>query len=261
MSANTQSNTFNYIAKHSQFKERLPWETSWIHITTITFTAKMNQEINLENVRAYFDNEQHTRRVGKWDWKMKFDEKSDFYNQVTIKYVDDFSTKSIKLFSNGSIQGAGATDLYDCDRICEALTNVLNETSAKKFWVPNGVKVAMINTNFNLNFALNLRVVQSVFSHVARVAFDPDRYSAVKIKFHPGENMKQVTASVFGTGKIIVTGAQSLDEIAHAYKFITQHVNMNFCDIKLGEPKEDSVTESFMGATYPQWLQAMKKCL
>jgi TATA-box binding protein (TBP) (component of TFIID and TFIIIB) len=36
--------------------------------------------------------------------------------------------------------------------------------------------------------------------------------------------MKQVTASIFSTGRIIVTGAQTLGEIAGAYEILNKNM-------------------------------------
>ena len=50
--------------------------------------------------------------------------------------------------------------------------------------------------------------------------FEPGDYSAVKIKFKPSYDMKQVTTSIFNTGNIIITGAQTYKEIAYAYNLV-----------------------------------------
>jgi TATA-box binding protein (TBP) (component of TFIID and TFIIIB) len=76
---------------------------------------------------------------------------------------------------------------------------------------------------------LNLHEVATHFAReeIFDVSFDPDRYSAVKIKFKPAQDMKQVTVSIFGTGKVIVTGAETLKEIAFSYNIINSHINTN----------------------------------
>jgi len=89
------------------------------------------------------------------------------------------------------------------------------------------IRVVMINTNFSLNYSINLMETTRLFAadkSFSSVEFDPDRYSAVKVKFKPGRDMKQVTVSMFGTGKIIITGAENLKEIVLAYKKVVDHV-------------------------------------
>lgn len=251
---NVRKETIDFIKDHEIFRSNLSWKTNWIHVTTITFTSKMNRELDLVKIRNHFESE--APMAGPFPWSLKgADAKADFYNQLTIKYVDDFSTKSVKLFTNGSIQVAGAVDLFDCERILAHTAQLLKGATGLTYILQDGFKVAMINTNFNLNFHVNLIEIQNIFNGICRVAFDPDRYSAVKLKFVPGPNMKQVTASVFGTGKIIVTGAAQLSEIVHSYHFITSHIQEHLEKAKLGEIAVADETSMFMGAPWTKWVE------
>jgi TATA-box binding protein (TBP) (component of TFIID and TFIIIB) len=89
-----------------------------------------------------------------------------------------------------------------------------------------------------------------------KVTFDPDRYSAVKVKFVPGQGMKQVTASIFSTGKIIVTGAQTLDEIAQAYKILNQNLDSTIFVKPVANPE---LFGTVMGATFEEWVRVLTK--
>jgi hypothetical protein len=54
----------------------------------------------------------------------------------------------------------------------------------------------MINSNFSLNYNINLMKLptgSSEYDDIFKVSFEPDRYSAVKIKFKPSEDMKEIT--------------------------------------------------------------------
>ena len=162
------------------------------------------------------------------EWLIK---PTKFYNQITLCYTDDFSQKSIKLFPNGSIQVAGCSDLINCKHIIKQLSYLLKIMLGSDFEIPlDTFRVVMINSNFSLNWNINLIETCDHFekySDVFKVSFEPDRYSAVKIKFKPAEDMKEITVSIFGTGKIIITGAETLKEIAFAYNIINQHINTN----------------------------------
>ena len=107
----------------------------------------------------------------------------------------------------------------------------------KEYVIPeDAFRVVMINSNFSLNKNLNLIQTALKFenavdrSHstgdrgVFKTSFEPDRYSAVKVKFRPAEDMKEITTSIFSTGKIIITGAETLKEIAFAYNIIISHI-------------------------------------
>lgn len=224
------NDTFHYISTMAEFKKHLE-DVSWIKITTITMISSINREIDIQKLKKIFTElgtvNIHRKKsdVKGFEWSLKH---TTFYNQITLNYKDDFSTKSIKLFPNGAIQVAGCTDLIDCNRVIKQLVYMLKfflneEISAQSF------SVVMINSNFSINHKMNLYEITKHFgnNNVFEVSFDPDRYSAVKIKFKPAEDMKKVTVSIFSTGKVIVTGAETLKEIVFAYNIINQHINTN----------------------------------
>ena len=225
--------TFSYLLTLDKFRSSIPIDhrPSWVKITTITMVSKFLGEIDIDKVRTRFSalksiklKMKGTKSSKCFEWKMR---ETKFYNQITLGYVDDYSNKSIKVFPNGSIQVAGCSDLFDCNRVITQLTFLLKTLLDIEDDIPtSSFRVVMINTNFSLNYNINLFALADHFSgeKIFTVSFDPDRYSAVKIKFKPADDMKQVTASVFSTGKIIVTGAETLKEIAYAYNIINQHI-------------------------------------
>jgi TATA-box binding protein (TBP) (component of TFIID and TFIIIB) len=84
------------------------------------------------------------------------------------------------------------------------------------------------------------------YDDIFKVSFEPDRYSAVKIKFKPAHDMKEITCSIFSTGKIIITGAETLKEIAFAYNIINQHINEN-PNIRVSRTTETDVFDIYLG--------------
>ena len=233
--------TKRYIVTLSDIRKQYPKPPSWIRITTITMLCKFMCDVNLDKIRAAFaDGPIRIRRKGAltngFEWSLK---NAAFYNQVTIGYEDQYSVKSIKMFPNGSVQVAGCSDLRDCKRIMRQLAflvqRILEREEPLKM---EDFRVVMINTNFSMNASVNLMKVIDVLSADPKfvVSFNPERYSAVKVKFHPASNTKQVTASIFSTGKIIVTGAETLREIALAYEVL----NAKLQSTKLEATKEDT---------------------
>ena len=258
--------SFPYITKLHKIrseliKDKTRPEPSWVRITTITMCSKFLKTVDLKKFRENFSKigsitvRTQGSRFRGFEWKMK---DTAFYNQVTIGYEDQYSRKSIKIFPNGSIQVAGCSDLFDCRRILRQLSFILRTVMGTEENIPvDEVSVKMINTNFSLNSSVNLNKVIQKFSRssIFKVTFDPDRYSAVKVKFAPGEGMKQVTASIFSTGKIIVTGAQTLDEIANSYSIINNIIDADTL------VKSVAVNETFgtiMGATFEEWARVIK---
>ena len=257
--------SFRYIMTLAKLREKYENTPSWIRITTITMTCKFfSESVDIARIRAYFQThkEVRVRRLGTLTdgnvWTMR---ESEFYNQVTIGYEDAYTVKAVKVFPNGSFQVAGCADLCDCRRISVQLSHILS--SIFEHPMPaNEFKVVMINTNFAMNQPVNL---MEVFEKLGRptttggknrprfdVSFNPDRYSAVKIKFQPRPNMKQVTASVFSTGKIIVTGAETLQEIVFAYDVLNAELLTN-------RSVPDTTQGIFMGAEFGAWIPELAR--
>ena len=269
--------TFQYIRNLNAIRSRLVADTSrpapsWVRITTITMCSKFLQDIDLKKFRENFAKmgsitiRRRGSRFRGFEWKMK---PTAFYNQVTIGYEDAYSRKSIKLFPNGSIQVAGCSDLFDCRRILKQLSFILKVVLELDELPPTqDASVKMINTNFSLNSSVNLNKVIAKFSArpgetgldspspTFKVTFDPDRYSAVKVKFCPKPDQKQVTASIFSTGKIIVTGAQTLDEIAGAYETINKVITTDALVKAVAEPE---LFNNIMGASFEEWGRVLHR--
>lgn len=249
------NNSFSYLLTLDDIRKNLPDDTrpSWIKITTITMVSSFIQAIDIQRLRNIFEHigvYKLSRKGSKMDgfqWKLK---PTTFYNQVTLTYLDSYSTKSVKVFPNGSIQVAGCCDLFDCKRIITQLIHIFKVFLNLEINVPvDSFRVVMINSNFSLNYNINLMMVSNWFEkydNIFKVSFEPDRYSAVKIKFKPSEDMKEITCSIFSTGKIIITGAETLKEIAFAYNIINQHINNN-PGIRVSKTSETDIFDVYLG--------------
>jgi TATA-box binding protein (TBP) (component of TFIID and TFIIIB) len=263
------NNSFSYLLTLDEFRKGFPDETrpSWIKITTITMVSKFIQQIDIKRLRSVFENletfklkRSGTKGNGGFEWKLK---PTTFYNQVTLTYHDSYSTKSVKVFPNGSIQVAGCCDLFDCKRIITQLIYIFKTFLEMENQVPvDSFRVVMINSNFSLNYNINLMKVAKHFENHS------DMYSAVKIKFQPAQDMKEITTSIFSTGKIIITGAETLKEIAFGYNIINQHINeepqirvspteeKDVFDVFLGHKCEPMI-EHLRGKGFQSWLQTI----
>lgn len=233
--------TKRYIVTLDDVRKNYTSPPSWIRITTITMLCKFVCDVDIEKIRSAFaDGPIRIRRKGAltngFEWSLK---STAFYNQVTVGYEDQYSNKSIKMFPNGSVQVAGCSDLRDCKRIMKQLSFLVQRTLERNEPLEmDNFRVVMINTNFSMNSSVNLMKVIDELSAETKfvVSFNPERYSAVKVKFHPATNTKQVTASIFSTGKIIVTGAETLREIALAYEILNNKLQKT----KIEATREDT---------------------
>jgi TATA-box binding protein (TBP) (component of TFIID and TFIIIB) len=264
----TIANTsFSYLLTLDEMRKNLPDETrpSWIKITTITMVSSFIQVVDIQKLRRIFEHigeYKLCRKGSKMDgftWTLK---PTTFYNQVTLTYHDTYSTKSVKVFPNGSIQVAGCCDLFDCKRIITQLIHMFKVFLDLEVNVPvESFRVVMINSHFSLNYNINLMMVSDWFEKydaIFKVSFEPDRYSAVKIKFKPSEDMKEITCSIFSTGKIIITGAETLKEIAFAYNIINQHINDN-PGIRVSKTVETDVFDVYLGYRCDPFVEYLRK--
>ena len=223
---------------------------SWISITTITMFAKqLIEPVNLTTLKEALGNKQFEIPNGPtWAFrpprKAKDPNKKDFYNSISIGY-QDHSTKSMKIFPNGSMQLTGATDPKGGRSIFKQAVKVVKaavgiddtDTDYDK------IRIAMINTNFCMGFTLDLDEVNKLFNEAGfQSSYTPDTYSAVTTRFHPIEGGKRVTVNIFNSGSVIVTGANSLKEITAAYLTINRMLRDNYelvynphCRVKVKE--------------------------
>lgn len=224
---------------------------SHLSMTTITSTFKINSIIDIQDLKQKMkDSPLKIKKKGSTKpacvWTVK---DNNFFNQITVEYVDSFSKKSIKFFPNGSIHVTGCSDLTDCHRVMAQVEFCIRRFTGK-IVKASDFKILMINANFSMNSMLNLNMVSSVSeNHGCIVSFKPEIYSAVKIKFVPGPGMKRITASVFSSGCILITGAKTLSEITASYSYM---INMlgSACIKPHTEPKK---FDSFIAISFESW--------
>ena len=214
------------LGVHDEFSKKMTPTPSFVRITTITALTKMHIEdtemLDIEKIRERFKNGVSMNNK-KFVWTLK---ENGFYNQATIEYVDKYSKKSVKIFPNCTIHITGCYSLNDCDLVVKQLCCMFNTILGLTNITCDKCRIVMINTNFSINSVLDLSAVINVMKrNGCIVTFNPETYSAVKIKFVPGQGMKQITASIFSSGKIIITGAVNLMEIVAAYRFILQSIH------------------------------------
>lgn len=267
MYSSLANTTFSYLLSLERFRNDIPKEhrPSWVKITTITMVSKFLNEVDIQTLKSRMAKlgsirlrMQGTKSKG-FEWKLR---ETKFYNQITLGYVDQYSTKSIKVFPNGSVQVAGCSDLFDCNRVIKQLIFILKTLlNLEDDISSNSFRVVMINTNFSLNYSINLLKLTEHFANESmfQVSFDPDRYSAVKIKFKPASDMKQVTTSIFSTGKVIVTGAETLKEIAYAYNIINQHLFSASSLIKIEKVDSPDIFDTIFGYNIEDLVVELRK--
>jgi TATA-box binding protein (TBP) (component of TFIID and TFIIIB) len=256
--------TFEYIKTLAKFRDGMTKKPSWVRITTITMYAKqILGEVNPKKIRARFKaigGSLKLRPLGSdkyFEWSIKPAKRSQqFYNCISISTKDCYSTKAVKLFSNGSIQIAGCSNVLDCKRIVKQLgiilPLILNRSLDIRY---DQFKIVMINTNFTMNQNLNLyKVIKDFDNPKYEVKYDPEIYAPVVIKFKPLEGMKRITTSVFSTGSVGITGAETLMEVAHAYREINEMISKTS---RIQDVEYQQDFNMIMGAPFEEWLRVL----
>lgn len=259
--------SFSYLLTLDELRKGLPEETrpSWVKITTITMVAKFGQLIDIDRLRDKFLSVDHLclHRMGnpqsEFRWRLK--STTSFYNQITLTYTDGYSTKSVKIFPNGSIQVAGCCDLFDCSRVIKQLKDIFKEyLGVDSLITSEDFRVVMINSNYSLNYNVNLMKVAEHFgqySDIFSVSFQPEVYSAVKIKFKPAEEMKEITTSIFSTGKIIITGCETLKEVAYGFHMVCRHIDRE-PSIRVSPTEKKDVFDTYLGYQCDYFVQKLR---
>ena len=260
MYTQVSENTFSYLLTLKEIKDHAPPgdTTSFPKLITITMVANTDHDMDIDRLRASFPEEGLRLRFAKspqcFTW---FRKNTEFYNQVTLTYRDPMSTKSIKIFSNGSIQVAGCTDLFDCHRVIRQVCVVIKHTLGVQVNIKE-FRICMINANFQFNKDVNLRTCARHLSAQKGmvVSLSRDRYAAVKVKFKPAEDMKRMTASIFATGKVILSGAETLKEVALGYNRL---IHLMAAEGVLEDEKEVVMMDSFQGFPITEWARVLKE--
>ncbi len=226
---------------------------SYVNLTTITSVFKVDTLLDPEEIKEKLKTIECVRKKSSnkgFEWKLH---ENKFYNQVTITCTDMFSKKSVKLFPNGSVHVTGCTSIDDCKHTMKAIKTILEHITEKTI-VTRDFEIYMINTNFSMNSYLNLSSVTRVAEEKnCIVSFKPETYSAVKIKFSPGSNMKRVTASIFSSGCVLITGAKTLSEINASYKFLIDMLSST----RTSPHGDQKVFDVYIGMTFDQWRKKL----
>jgi len=182
--------------------------------------------------------------------------KRSFYNQVTLHiFLDKFV--NVKIFNNGRIQMTGLKSKKQGLDIVGILLSEFKKLSEKDLSeILDNInpeielsKIVLINSDFDIKFKIKREQLQRIIIDKGYYSsYEPTIYPGVNIKYYfnkdkqsngicncedpcngKGNNglCKKVTVAVFNSGKIIITGGQSYEQLNTSYQFIRDIIEEN----------------------------------
>jgi len=185
----------------------------------------------------------------------------------SINENDSQSMVNIKIFKNGNVQMTGIRCLNHGYIAVDMLINTLKELYAKDIYAAENpdklemsdFKIRLINSDFRTQFELKRDALCKIIqSKGCFCSFEPCIYPGVKVQYYYNEllnksddgickctvncsgkgcgcgngHCKMITIAIFQSGCVIITGAQTYDQISTAYQFICDIFNDHMSVIK-----------------------------
>ena len=182
--------------------------------------------------------------------------KKSFYNQVTLLVVlpkkspeDETRRLNVKVFKNGQLQMTGVKSEYEGHTgvavLLEELRRVFQHT--EYVFKEENYRTVLINSDFRIGYKINREKLYHLLDqhYGMYVSYEPCIYPGVNAKYfwnatdssrsgicfcddvcigkgsgqHKGE-CKKVTIATFQSGTVIITGANSMQQLKDAHTFI-----------------------------------------
>ena len=137
--------------------------------------------------------------------------------------------------------------------LVKELNYISEEERVSIFGHPNPIdhlqetETVLINSNFDIGFDLDREALHRLIIHTGYYSsYEPGIYPGVNIKYYynplnvspgicnctlpcdgkgKGDACKRITVAAFKSGKIIITGGRSSENITTAYNFITEFIS------------------------------------
>lgn len=189
-----------------------------------------------------------------------------FYNQLTLIYqLSNDKKVNQKIFLNGKIQMTGLRSerdgIYCINKLISKLNENRNNGVVEGNIEHNDLNIALINSDFDVKFRIKRERLFEILvnEYNIYVTYEPDIYPGVNSKYYWNNSCKnplyegvccctnkclgkgrgngngdckKITISIFQSGKIIITGAISLEQIDSAYNFINKVIKDNFHEVR-----------------------------
>ena len=233
-----------------------------VNLSTMTMIFDLGQRIDIEKLnsdlylpadylikRPKGHNEVSITKRGKT--------KKSFFNQLTISY-QDYTRKSIKIFSNGKVQMTGITNVIEGKQIARWTGDTVGHFLKLDNIEAKDLEIAMINTNYSFENHISILRLKDILikeNIVKYCRYNPDVYPGLKIKYD------DTSVFVFATGNVVITGAKSLKKITECYEYITNKIIEHWKSLVFhikGEKKHKSINTFVKGYQKHMFYCALK---
>lgn len=241
-------------------------------IATKVCLSSFYENLTTNDSHGFVWSEYGTLSKGTRPQKKKKDDASKpkkcFDNQVTIVYkLGNGYFPNCKLFKNGNIHMTGIRTPQDGHRMVGLIAEEVRRIAQQGVPIVKNIeeitacdfKIRMINCDFGFPIKIrrkNLHVLLMNSYHNV-CSFQPLTYPGVKLQFYwnasnakqngicnctqpcfgKGDGLgdgdcKKVTVAVFDSGKTLITGANTFDQVNSAYDFICDVVRTNLQEVQ-----------------------------
>ena len=186
-------------------------------------------------------------------------QKKRFDNQLTIVFQFKENMYNAKLFKNGNIQITGVKNIENGQKAIDKLIEMLiklyihdERIIADIDSVENvNYRVRLINSDFKVNFEIRLDYLYRLMTEVYNIvcSYEPCIYPGAKIEYYymkegsdgrckcegsgngTADHWKRITIALLQSGGVSFTGANCMDHINVAYRFICDALSKNIDSI------------------------------
>ena len=234
-----------------------------LRVSTITSVLKISSDIDLKKIYdnvpitkyipfIEYGSDNPPKGFSKKMLKKvrKKSKKKIFYNQATVHVIHDDKIMNVKLFNNGKIQITGLKGINQSTELVEKLIDYFQALSVLDYETKLiSSELVLINSDFDIGYEIERETLHNeIIEYGLYSSYEPCIYPGVNIKYFMNKNnfdgicccenicngkgkangdgdCKKVTIAVFKSGKIIITGGQSIAQLETAYRFIKNFID------------------------------------
>ena len=225
-----------------------------LRISTMTALCDMGCIISLDNLynnlnindviqRIEYQNKPVKGLEKKKKKKKTKGNKKCFYNQLTVVVNVMNKNVNVKIFKNGKIQITGIKTEENGIATAKYVSSIIDNSNGIKDY-----RTVLINSDFNIGFPIKRKALYNLLvkTYNMFVSFEPCIYPGVNAKYfwnkqntkedegvclctkrctgkgqgNGNGDCKRVTMSTFQSGTIIITGANSIEQLHNVHTFI-----------------------------------------